>query len=101
MQETWRWFGPEDPITLRQIRQAGATGIVSALDHIATGEAWPLGDILERKRIIEGAGLTWSVVESVPVHNAIKSRTIDFARMIENYKVSLKNPSGVISDRLC
>lgn len=91
MQETWRWFGPEDPITLRQIRQTGATGIVSALDHIATGEAWPLGDILERKRIIEGAGLTWSVVESVPVHNAIKSRTGDFARMIENYKVSLKN----------
>lgn len=101
MQETWRWFGPEDPVTLRQVKQTGATGIVSALDHIPTGEAWPLEDILERKRIIEEAGLVWSVVESVPVHNAIKSRTGDFERMIENYKVSLKHLGQAGIETVC
>lgn len=101
MQETWRWFGPEDPVTLRQVKQTGATGIVSALDHIPTGEAWPLDDVLARKRIIEEAGLTWSVVESVPVHNAIKSRTGDFERMIENYKTSLINLGKAGIETVC
>ncbi|MEY3019008.1 MAG: mannonate dehydratase [Pseudomonadota bacterium] len=101
MQETWRWFGPEDPVTLRQVKQTGATGIVSALDNIPTGEAWPLADILERKRIIEEAGLVWSVVESVPVHNAIKSRTGDFERMIENYKISLRNLGQAGLETVC
>ena len=101
MQETWRWFGPEDPVTLRQVKQTGATGIVSALDNIPTGEAWPLADILERKRIIEEAGLVWSVVESVPVHNAIKSRTGDFERMIENYKISLRNLGQAGIETVC
>jgi len=101
MQETWRWFGPEDPITLRQVRQTGATGIVSALDHIPTGEAWPLDDILARKKMIEDAGLVWSVVESVPVHNAIKSRTGDFERMIENYKTSLINLGKAGIETVC
>ncbi len=101
MQETWRWFGPQDPITLRQVRQTGATGIVSALDHIPTGEAWPLKDILERKQMIEDAGLVWSVVESVPVHNAIKSRTGDFKRMIENYKTSLINLGKAGIETVC
>lgn len=91
MLETWRWFGPDDVISLEQIRQAGAQGIVTALDHIATGEAWPLSDILERKALIEQAGLVWSVVESVPLHNDIKLRTGDYQRMLENYRESLRN----------
>jgi len=91
MIETWRWFGPEDPITLEQVQQAGATGIVSALNAIPTGEVWPEVAIAERKAMIENAGMTWSVVESVPVHNDIKTRSGDFERMIENYRQSLLN----------
>lgn len=91
MQETWRWFGPQDPISLAQIRQAGATGIVSALSHIATGEVWGRDDIAARKQVIEAAGLVWSVVESVPLHNDIKTRSGDFERMIANYQQTLLN----------
>lgn len=91
MQETWRWFGPEDVITLEQVRQAGATGIVTALHHIPTGETWPLDDILERKKMIEAAGLTWAVVESLPVHNDIKRRSGNFEQYVENYKASIRH----------
>jgi len=89
MQETWRWFGPQEPISLDQIKQAGAMGIVSALYHIYRGEPWPPEETLRRKGEIESAGLIWSVVESFVVHNSIKLRSEPYRRYISAWKDSL------------
>ena len=91
MLETWRWFGPDDTITLGKIRQAGASGIVTALHEVPTGEVWPAELIKARHQMIKNAGLDWSVVESVPLHNDIKTRTGDYKRYISNYKQTLTN----------
>ena len=101
MEETWRWFGPDDTVTLEQIRQAGATGIVTALDHVPTGEPWPAADIEERKRLIEDAGLSWSVVESLPLHNDIKTRSGEYRRYLDNYKQSIRDLSAAGIHRIC
>ncbi|MER9609463.1 mannonate dehydratase [Mesorhizobium sp. M0312] len=101
MRQTWRWFGPDDPVTLAHVRQAGAVGIVSALHHLNDGRAWPADEIARRKAEIEAAGLTWDVVESIVVHEDIKTRSGDWRSLIDNYKASIRAVAAAGINTVC
>ena len=90
MKQTWRWFGPDDPVTLAHARQAGATGVVTALHHLNQGGAWPLNEVEKRRRDIEAAGLLWSVTESISVHEDIKTRSGNYQKWVDSYKQSMR-----------
>jgi len=101
LKQTWRWFGPDDPVQLAHVRQAGATGLVSALHHLNDGRAWPSDEIAKRKAVIEAAGLEWTVVESVIVHEDVKTRSGRYLELIDNYKASIRALSAAGIKTIC
>ncbi len=101
LEKTWRWFGEKDQVKLADLKQMGVEGVVTALHHIPNGEIWPIDEIIKVKTQIESAGMHWSVVESLPVSEGIKTHNSDYSRLIENYKASIKNLAQCGIDRIC
>jgi mannonate dehydratase len=101
MKETWRWFGPEDPVTIKHAKQSGASGIVTALHHMYDGREWPEEEINKRKQLIEGEGLTWEVCESIPMHKSLKTRTGPYREYINYYQNTIRNLAKADVKTIC